>query len=209
MRAREVSSVVDGTPDAAPPGMRILPTVLISACATTVQVSDRKPSRPPVQPGEVEVVPHDPPALLPWFRSWDGDAERARIGKFADVHELEAEYVDACGPGLPYRIAGSPLLRHRTTSWNTTTGVVIYLSPQAGSAERLVDDLRCHLVGMMMAPFGVDDCPFDLPGIHIDARGDATDITLLVTVKNPALIAELQNRLRAQIESSARKSHED
>src|SRR6185436_4568565 len=114
----------------------------------------------PAEP--VEVAPRAPASPLPWYRSWDADTERAKLARIADVDGLEAEYVDACGPGLPHRVTGSPLLRQRMASWNTSTGVVIYLSPQAGSPELVLSDLRCHLVGMMMAPFGVDDCPFDL-----------------------------------------------
>jgi hypothetical protein len=184
--------------------MRSLLTVLVAGCAATVDVNDRKPEPRPVE--HVEVAPAE---ARPWHRSWEADAERARLAKIADVRELEAEYVAACGRGVPYQVTGSPLLRHRMTSHETPDGVVIELSPNAGSAERLLDDLRCHLVGIVMAPFGVDDSPFDVPGLRIDARGDASGVTVAVTTNDRDQVAELQRRLREQVDETQRRYHED
>jgi hypothetical protein len=182
--------------------MRLLLTMLAAGCySASVPDVERTP------PARAVEAPHEPAST--WQRSWDADAERSRLAKLTDVHELEAEYVDACGPGLTYRIIGSPLLRHRTASWNTTEGVVIQLSPHAGTPELLLNDLRCHLIGITMSPFGVDDSPFDLPGMRVDARGDESAVTLKVTVKDPMLVAELQQRLRAQVDEAQRKYHED
>ncbi len=144
-----------------------------------------------------------------WHRSWEADAERVRLEKIADASALEAEHAEACGPVAPYRVTGSPLLRHRVTSWETPTGVVIQLSPQAGSPDLLFRDLRCHLVSIVMAPFGVDDSPFDVPGLRIDARGDASGITLVVTTDDRGRVAELQRRLRMQVDETQRTYHED
>lgn len=185
--------------------MRWLPTLLVTACATTVPAGEPNPT-PRI---EVQPAPREPPTLFPWFRSWDGNAERARLARAGDVRALEAEYTAACGPGVSHRIIGSPLLRFRTSSWNTSTGVVINLSTLAGPPETLLAELRCHLVGMALAPFGMDDCPFDLEGLHIDARGDETGIQLIVTVRDPALVFELQHRLAKKIEQTTREPHDD
>jgi hypothetical protein len=186
--------------------MRLVPTLMIAACATAAPIQ-RLASIEPELPAD-----RDPasPAITPWFRAWDVDAERERLVRIGatDVAGLEAEYARACGPSATPAIIGSPLLRYRTGSWNTRTGVIVYLSPLAGPGDVLLADLRCHFAGMLLAPFGADDCPFDVPGFHIDARGDAAVIVLSVTA-HPSSIFELQRRIGREVDTAGRQSHED
>jgi hypothetical protein len=54
---------------------------------------------------------------------------------------------------------------------------------------------------MMLAPATtMDDCPLDLPGLLVDARGDGGGITLVITVENRTLVPELQRRIAKELE---------
>ncbi len=204
--------------------MRTLPVILFAACATT--------SPPPPQGGprglhaseHLDVArDHDelsrrhstwPDAMssgpgsanLPWFRSWDTGVEHERI---ASVHrskagELQVAYEDVCGTPPVDEVAISPLQRYATGGWNTSTGVIFYLGPNAGNPDRLLADMRCHRAWMMLAPSGMDDCPLDLPGIVLDARGDLDGVTVSIVVRDSKLVGELQRRAAHELESGAR-----
>jgi hypothetical protein len=148
-------------------------------------------------------------SITPWFRSWDAGEERARLARIGtDALALETEHARACGPSWPLGLTGSPLLRYRTDGWNTRTGTIVYLSTIAGTGDAFLDELRCHFIGLMLAPFGVEDSPFELPGFHVDARGDDRGIVLVVTVA-PSSVFELQRRLGQRLEETARPHHED
>lgn len=128
----------------------------------------------------------------------------------SEAAALEAAYAEACGTRELKKVIGSPLVRHRAGGWNTSTGVIVYLSPLAGTAETLLGDLKCHRAWMMLAPAGgMDNCPLDLPGLHIDARGDEGGITLVVTVSNPKLVFELQRRVAKQAEEAGQIEHHE
>lgn len=190
--------------------MRLFPTMLIAACATTAPLERGAPTVPEFEPA---VDPPAPPAevtILPWFRSWDAGEERVRLARIGarDAMALETERARACGPSWPLTVSGSPLLRYRTGGWNTRTGAIVYRSAIAGSGDAFLDELRCHFVGLMLAPFGIEDSPFELPGFHIDARGDANGIELVVTVA-PSAVFELQRRLGQRLEETAQLRHED
>jgi hypothetical protein len=164
-------------------------------------------------PVTTAMVPGSPdtPIVVPWYRTWDTSAEHERRARAhrSQAGALQAAFEDACGDRPLEQIAVSPLLRLRTGGWNTTTGVIVYLSPLAGTADELLSALRCHRAWMMLAPQpAMDDCPLDLPGLHLDARGDADGITLVLTVREPQLIPELQRRVAAQAEAQAREVHE-
>jgi hypothetical protein len=175
-------------------GMRVVPTIMIAACATAAPIVRRTPEPPPAN----EELATTEPEITQWFRSWDAIAERERLAQIAaNDGGLETEYGRACGPSSPPKISVSPLVHHRVAGWNTHTGTVIYLSP--GSGDALLADLRCHFVGLLLSPFGLDDSPFDLPGLHIDARGDEAGITLVLGVRDPSLTFELQRRVRDQL----------
>ncbi len=54
---------------------------------------------------------------------------------------------------------------------------------------------------MMLAPTGTTNgCALDLPGLHVDARGDDRVITLVVSVDDPTLVFELQRRVAVEAE---------
>ena len=53
----------------------------------------------------------------------------------------------------------------------------------------------------------MDDCPLDLPGIHVAARGDAAGIELTITIDNEALVPELRRRAAHEVEAAEIHSH--
>ncbi|HTR50644.1 MAG TPA: hypothetical protein VMJ10_08050 [Kofleriaceae bacterium] len=142
---------------------------------------------------------------LPWYRSWDASAEHERI---AELHrgaaaELQAEFEAACGSRSADQISISPLARFAIGGWPTATGAIMYLSPDAGDPDQLLADIKCHRAWMMLAPTGMDDCPLDLPGIVLDARGDKGGITVSIVVRDPKLVEELHRRVALELEASA------
>ncbi len=216
--------------------MRLLP-LLLTACATTALPPPSQPAGGPRGlrasehrevahdqdelareqrsfPVRSQLVPGDPttgPRPMPWFRSWDPAADherRARVHR-SEAAALEADHADACGARELSQVVTSPLTRHRMGGWNTSAGVVVYLRPQAGTADTLLADLRCHRAWMMLAPTGtMDDCPLDLPGVRVDARGDEGSITLVISVADPKLVPELQRRVAKQAEQPREAQHE-
>ncbi len=142
---------------------------------------------------------------LRWVRAWDTGAEHERI---ASVHRsnavaLEAAYAEVCGSRSLELVSISPLQRFAIGSWNTTTGVILYLSPAAGDPDRLLADLKCHRAWMMLAPADMEACPLDLPGLALDARGDTEGVTVSLIVRDPALVPELQRRAAHDLEMGA------
>ena len=143
-----------------------------------------------------------------WTRSWDASADHERL---AAVHrskaaELQAAYDEACGTRPAEEVARSPLQRYGVGGWNTATGVIVYLAPEAGPPDRLLADMKCHRAWMMLAPaVGMDACPLDLPGLQVDARGDGGGITLSIAVRDPSLIGELQRRAAHDLEAAAQQ----
>jgi len=116
--------------------------------------------------------PTDPPVGV-WYRSWD-TVEHERL---AEIHRsragaIDAEFAEACAGLSGNEITMSPLQRYGVGGWNTTTGAIVYLSPEAGNPDRLLAQLRCHRAWMMLGPSNMQDCPLDLPGLAVDARGD-------------------------------------
>lgn len=204
--------------------MRNMFPVLLAACATTaprpptggprgLRASEhleeaheherraREPAWPATSPSAA-----DPNAPALWFASWNPAVEHERA---AAVHRskaagLQAAYDEACTNRSLAEVSVSPLQRYAIGGWNTTTGVVLYLSPNVNS-ERLLADLNCHRAWMMLAPTNMDDCPLDLPGLALDARGDAEGITVTIVVRDPALVGELQRRAAAELESATRQ----
>ena len=47
------------------------------------------------------------------------------------------------------------------------------------------------------------DCPLDLPGLVVDARGDASGVTVSMVVRDPKLVGELQRRTAKDLEGAA------
>lgn len=80
----------------------------------------------------------------------------------------------------------------------------VYLRADAGPADRLLADMKCHRAWMMLAPTDMDACPLDLPGLLLDARGDVEGITLSIVVSDPKLVVEPQRRTAHDLEGAAR-----
>ena len=144
----------------------------------------------------------DQPLAMPWFRSWDTAAEHTQL---AAIHRskaaaLEAAYEEACGSKPVEEVSVSPLVRYGVGGWPTANGVIVYLSPKAGSPDELLAAMKCHRAFMMLAPSDMDDCPLDLPGLALDARGDAEGITVSMSVKDTALLPELKRRAAHDLE---------
>ncbi len=144
----------------------------------------------------------------PWTLSWDTVAEHERL---ASIHRgqaaaLQAAYDEACGTRSADEVSVSPLVRDGLAAWNTSTGVILYLSPDAGPAEHLLQTMKCHRAWMMLERVEtMSDCPLDLRGIQVDARGEEDAITVSIVVRDPNLVEELQRRAAHDLEMAAQQ----
>jgi hypothetical protein len=137
-----------------------------------------------------------------WFGTWDSAAEHRRL---AQIHRstaagLQADYDQACRDTPPEIAQISPLQRYGIAGSPISDGTLVLLSPGAGPPDRLLAAMRCHRAWMMLDRTDMDDCPLDLPGIRVSARGDADAIELTITVPDPALVPELQRRAARDLE---------
>jgi hypothetical protein len=157
------------------------------------------PDTRPGGPGDLRPVP------MPWYRSWDtaGDHDRSAAIHRAQAAEIHAQYDEACRDTPASDAQSSPLQVYGVGGWNTTTGVIVYLSPDAGPPDRLIARMKCHRAAMLLAASNMEDCPLDLPDIAIDARGDEGGITVSIVVRNPDLVPELQRRAAHDLEAAA------
>lgn len=150
-----------------------------------------------------DVGRYDDPNSGLWYRAWDQAKDQR---DFAAAHrsaaaELQAAYDDACANVAPESIRVSPLTRFGTGGMPADDGVVIFLSSDAGPADRLLAELRCHRAWMMLsANTGMEACPLDLPGLRIEAHGDPTGISVELHVRDSALVPELRQRAAHELE---------
>jgi hypothetical protein len=145
-----------------------------------------------------------------WNRQWDtaADQERAAAMHRGEAQAIYEAYERACGTRPSDEVSVSPIVRYGTGGGATADGVVLYLRPDAGPADRLMAELECHRAWMRLAPANMDACPLDLAGLRIDAKGSDEGITLVLTVRDRALIPELQRRAAHDLELSAgRRRH--
>lgn len=199
--------------------MRTLLPLLLAACATTTTSTPKGGPRGLRANEHIDQArQHDERAkddwrwpssygdraayAIPWVRSWDSSADQERL---AQVHrsqaaELQAAYTEACGDRPYEAVSVSPLQRYGVGGWNTSNGVILYLTADAGMPDQLMADLKCHRAWMMLAPAGMEDCPLDLPNIQVDARGDSEGITVSIGVRDPALVPELHRRAAHELE---------
>ena len=208
--------------------MRTLAVVLLTACATTTTAPDEPGSRGLRASGHLDAAREQDelsrqqmmypdvradgtgsPSLAPWTRTWDSVTDHDRL---AQIHrgaaaELHAEYDEACGSIAADRIPVSPIQRYGIGGSPTEDGAIIYLSPDAGPADRLLRDMRCHRAWMMLAPSGMDSCPLDLAGIHVTVTGDAENIAVTITVRDRNLVEELQRRAASELETNSQHVH--
>jgi hypothetical protein len=157
---------------------------------------------PDMRPGSDGTNVDQQRAAGTWFGTWDTAADHHRL---AQVHRaaaagLEAEYDQACGDTGGEVAAISPLQRYGIAATPIDDGFVVLLSPSAGPPDRLLAAMRCHRAWMMLDRADMDDCPLDLAGLRVSARGDADGVELTVTVSDPALVPELQRRAARDLE---------
>lgn len=144
-------------------------------------------------------------AGVPWLRSWDASAEHARMAQIhrSEAAAIQAEFDEACGQRTSEDISMSPLQRYGVSGSNLPNGVTVYLTVAAGPPDRLLADMRCHRAWMLMSTArNMEDCPLDLPGIAVEAKGDAEGITVTIVEKDPKLVAELQRRAAHDLETA-------
>lgn len=148
----------------------------------------------------------DEPVAMPWYRSWNAGAEHERMAAIhrSEAAQLEAGFDEACRGMTGAQASISPLKRYAVGGWQTTNGAILYLSPIAGAPDALLAMMKCHRAFMMLAPAEMDDCPLDLPGLALDARGTAEGITVSLSVNAMKLVPELQRRATHELETGNR-----
>jgi hypothetical protein len=144
----------------------------------------------------------------PWFYYWDAD-EHARLAQEhrSEAAAIEAEYAQACGTTPAADVSVSPLQRWAIGGQPAPRGAIVYLSSDAGPPERVLAAMRCHRAWMMLGRNGMDDCPLDLAGIEVVAHATADSIEVLITTRDPSLVAELQRRTAKDVEAAATRLH--
>lgn len=202
--------------------MRTLALLTLAACATTSPATKGGPrglhadehldlARQHAERGKQSAQwpdtrsPSTNAVPFPWTRSWDAEAEHARLAAIhrSKASEIHAAYDEACGARPASEVSISPLQRYGLSGWNTQAGVILYLDPAAGPPDRLLADLKCHRAWMMLSDAGMDNCPLDLPGLQLDARGDHDGITVSIVVRDPTLVSELHRRAARELEAAA------
>jgi hypothetical protein len=58
---------------------------------------------------------------------------------------------------------------------------------------------------MLSQDTGMDACPLDLPGLRIQAHGDASGISVELRVRDPRLVPEIQRRAAHDLEMAAQQ----
>jgi hypothetical protein len=159
---------------------------------------------PDTRPGPDGVNVSQELAAGTWFGTWDTGSEHRRL---AQIHrsaaaQLEVEYDAACRGSSAELASVSPLQRYAVGGSPTANGTLILLSAEAGPPDRLLAAMRCHRAWMMLGRTDMDDCPLDLPGLHVSARGDASGIELTMTVDDAALVDELRRRAAHELETA-------
>lgn len=159
---------------------------------------------PDTRPGADGAILNQERAAGTWFGIWDTAAEHHRL---AQVHrsaaaQLQAEYEEACGEMPADVVSVSLLQRYAIGGSPTASGTLVLLSADAGPPDRLLAMMRCHRAWMMLGRTDMDDCPLDLPGLQVSARGDATGIQLSMSVSDPSLVDELRRRAAHDLEAA-------
>jgi hypothetical protein len=139
-----------------------------------------------------------------WYGTWDTAEEHRRKAEYhrSAAAGLEAEYEEACGETPLAEVSISPLVRYGVGGSPIPNGTMVLLTPEAGPPERLLAAMRCHRAWMMLGRTDMGDCPLDLPGIHVQARGDAAGIELDITITDPLLVPELRRRAAHDLEAA-------
>ena len=140
-----------------------------------------------------------------WYRAWDKVEDQRRLAAThqASAAQLHAAYDEACANLAPEVASVSPIQRYGNGAMEIDDGVVIFMSADAVTADRLLAELRCHRAWMRLsAQNGMDLCPLDLPNLRIQAHGDATGISVELHVTDKKLVSELQQRAARDLEAA-------
>ena len=142
-----------------------------------------------------------------WYRAWDQAEDHRHLASIhaSEASRLHAEYDEACANIAPDRTRLSPIQRYGAGGMPTETGVVVFLTPEAGPPDRLLAELRCHRAWMMMSEGGMETCPLDLPGLSLKAHGDAEGISIEIQIKDRTLVPELQRRAARDLELATKQ----
>ena len=147
----------------------------------------------------------DDPQRGLWYRAFDTSVEQAQLARAheSEAAALHASYEAACGTRPLAEVAVSPLQRFGIGGAPIADGVMVFLSPDAGSPDELLSALRCHRAWMMLGEAGMDACPLDLAGLDIRAYGDRNGVTVELRPNDKRLVRELQRRAAAELEHTA------
>lgn len=161
----------------------------------------RWPDRPVDRPAG-----YDTTGTVAWYRSWDTVSDQLRLAREhrTTAALLYAEYAEACGERPHAEVSVSPLQRYGIGGAPTERGARVFLDPEAGAPDQLVAAMRCHRAWMMLGRTDMESCPLDLAGIRIEARGDASGITVDITIDDASLVPELQRRAAHDLETGHR-----
>ncbi|MCE9578069.1 MAG: hypothetical protein K8W52_33375 [Deltaproteobacteria bacterium] len=141
----------------------------------------------------------------PWYYYWDPATDHERL---AEIHrsqaaQIEADYQRACGDAPLAEISVSPLVHHAIGASEIPTGMVVYLTPEAGTPEQLLAEMRCHRAWMMLGRTNMDSCPLDLAGIEVVAHRTEGAVEVMITTRDRGLVKELQRRVAMDVEAAA------
>lgn len=139
-----------------------------------------------------------------WSRSFNTtelEARRAQVHR-GEAAALHAEYDEACKDRSSADIAMSPLRRYGKGGTPTHDGARVFLSSYPGRPDALMAEIRCHRAWMRLGHAAMDSCPLDLPGLNVHAHGDEGGVTVEISIKDPALVPELQRRTMLDLEGT-------
>lgn len=140
-----------------------------------------------------------------WYRAWDTAREQEQLatGHRASAAHLQAAFDEACA-GVPAAdIQVSPFQQYGVGGTQTEHGVIVFLGPTAGPADKLLARMRCHRAWMMLGESNMSTCPLDLAQLEIRAYGNETGVSVEITTKNDRLVPELQRRAARDLEVAA------
>lgn len=142
-----------------------------------------------------------------WYRTWDTVSTELRLARQhrTAAAQLVAAYDEACGTRTAAEVSTSPLVRYSVGGAPTEGGALLFLVVEAGTPDELMAALRCHRAWMMLGRSDMEACPLDLAGLRVAAWGDASGITVELSVADRQLVPELQRRAAHDLEAAAQR----
>lgn len=127
-----------------------------------------------------------------WVRSVA--EESAASEHLAEAERIENDAATACAGMTEDQKQRSPIQRFAIGWLPKEDGVVVLLPTTAGAPDKLVAELRCHRLWMQLGRAPADRCPLDLGGVDVVAYGDLRGISVELTPRDRAQVAEIQRR---------------